>query len=370
MITQPYASRAESVNPFSVTLWAGNMILTPDSDFWMDEERVPAITIDVEGNYEQMLREIGGNADLGTIWDSWNTTWTGNERTTTTAGTARVVTRNGDNRWRQSMENVTTSVDQRQERTGMNTRLVERVDQVSMGDRVVSIDVVPWIRSRDVNFTATGMKPNTKLYSFFDRIDVNAEVKPVSTSAQNTTLSGALTKTDATTITVVSTTGFPTTGTLGIGDSNVTDAFGQTVRVQEQCTYTGLTATTFTGVTRNTGNQFDEPQEHASGVAVTNQTYGTQLITDNVGTIYGRFKIPNTETKRFRVGTRTFRLTDSSTNSMVPGVVETSAERPYTASGFVQTKREEIMNVRNGVLADTSVVAQQTVRANSFSNRA
>ena len=70
-----------------------------------------------------------------------------------------------------------------------------------------------------------------------------------------------------------------------------------TARVQEQCTYTGLTATTFTGVTRNTGNQFDEPQEHASGVAVTNQPYGTQLITDNLGTLYSRFKIPNTETK-------------------------------------------------------------------------
>ena len=48
------------------------------------------------------------------------------------------------------------------------------------------------------------------------------------------------------------------------------------------------------------------------------------MVTDGVGTLYGRFKIPNTETKRFRVGTRTFRLTDSSTNSLVPGVVETS----------------------------------------------
>ena len=32
---------------------------------------------------------------------------------------------------------------------------------------------------------------------------------------------------------------------------------------------------------------------------------------------------------------------------MIQGIVETSAEKPYTASGFVQTKREEIMNVRN-----------------------
>ena len=169
-----------------------------------------------------------------------------------------------------------------------------------------------------------------------------------------------MTKT-ATTVTVASTTGFPTTGTIGVGDTNVTDDFGVTFRQQEQMTYTGLTATTFTGITRNTGNQFIEPQEWATGQAVTNQTYGTQMVTDGVGTLYGRFKIPNTDSKRFRVGTRTFRLTDSSTNSLVPGVVETAVERPYTAQGFIQVKREEIMNVRNAVLADDTVTENRTV---------
>ena len=351
--TQPYASRAESVNPFSVTLWVGNVTLTPDSDFWMDEERVPAITIDVEGNYEQMLREVGGNADLGTIWDSWNTTWSGNLRTTTQDWLA-----NRGGPWRQNMRTTTTSVDQRQRRTGTNTRLVERVDQVSQGDRVISIDVVPWMRTRDVNFDITGLKPNTRVYAFFDKVDINADVRPVGNSAQNTTLSSAVTKT-ATTISVASTTGFPTSGTLGVGDATVTDSFGQTFRQQEQMTYTGTTATTFTGLTRNTGNQFIEPQEHASGVAVTNATYGTQLVTSSVGTLNGRFKIPNSDAKRFRVGTRTFRLTDSSINSMIPGIVETSAEKQYTASGFVQTKREEIMNVRNAELSTNSTTAER-----------
>ena len=354
-VTQPYASRAESVNPFSVTLWAGNMILTPDNDFWMDERRVPSITIDVEGNYQQMLREVGGNTDLGTIWDSWNTTWTGNERTSSWDWLA-----NRGGNWRQNMRTTVTSVDARQRRTGTNTRLVERIDQVSTGDRVLSIDVIPWIRERDVNFTVTGMKPNTRVYAFFDRVDVNAQVKPTGGSASNTTLNGALTKT-ATTVTVASTTGFPTTGTIGVGDTTVTDSFGQTFRQQEQMTYTGTTATTFTGITRNTGNQFIEPQEWATGQAVTNQTYGTQMVTDGIGTLYGRFKIPNTDTKRFRVGTRTFRLTDSSVNSMVPGIVETAVERPYTAQGFIQTKREEIMNVRNAGMADTTVTENRQV---------
>ena len=129
-VTQSFASRAESVNPFSVTLWAGNMVLTPDNDFWMDETRVPSITIDVEGNYEQMLREVGGNTDMGTIWDSWNTTWTGNERTTSFDWLA-----NRGGPWRQNMRTTVTSVDARQRRTGTNTRLVERIDQVSTGDR-------------------------------------------------------------------------------------------------------------------------------------------------------------------------------------------------------------------------------------------
>ena len=94
--------------------------------------------------------------------------------------------------------------------------LVERIDNVSTGDRVVNIDVVPWMRPRNVNFTVTGLKPNTRVYAFFDKVDVNAEVKPTLTSATNTLLNGALTKT-ATTVTVDSTTGFPNTGTIGVG---------------------------------------------------------------------------------------------------------------------------------------------------------
>ena len=358
-VTQPYASRAESVNPFNVTLWAGDLQLTPNSDIWMDTTRVPSITIDVEGNYEQMLREQGGNTDLGTVWDSWNTTWTGNERTTT-SGRWNAVIGGAGSPWRQTMTTTTTVVDARQRRTGTNTRLVERIDNVSTGDRVLNIEVVPWIRERNVNFTANNMKPNTRVYAFFDRVDINADVKPVAGSTQNTTLGAAVTKI-ATTITVGSTTGFPSTGTLGIGDTLVSDPFGQTFRQQEQMTYTGLTATTFTGITRNTGNQFTEPQEWASGQAVTNQTYGTRMVTDGIGTLYGRFKIPNTETKRFRTGHRTFRLTDSSTNSMVVGIVDTSAETAYMAVGHVQTKREEILNVRNAEIVNTSTVDTRSV---------
>ena len=358
-LTQPYASRTESVNPFSVTLWVGKLQLTPDTDFWMDEDRVPSVSIDVEGNYEQMLREVGGEGSLGTIWNAWNTTWTGNRRSSSSSGMQTNPNGSGSaGNLIRRVNSWSSSVDIRQRRTGTNTRLVERIDRISQGDRIVSIDVVPWMRSRDVNFQLNGGKPNTRMYAFFDKVDINSDVKPIGTNASNTTLTQALTKID-TTVTVTSTTGFPTTGTIGVGDTLVSDPFGMTFRQQEQMTYTGLTSTTFTGITRNTGNQFTEAQEWVSGQAVTNQTYGTVMITDAVGDLAGRFKIPNTETKRFRVGTRTFRLTDSASDSQIPGTVDSSAEDLYTATGFKQTKQEIIFNVRNAEVTQVAVVAER-----------
>jgi hypothetical protein len=357
--TQPYASKVESVNPYSVTLWNGDLILEPETDIWMDDDRIPSITVNVEGNYEQMLREVGGSGSLGTVWNSWNDVWTGNRRSSQNVWSeVRVV--DGDDRWRQTFVSTTTSVDARQVRTGVNTRLVERIDNISAGDRVTNVEVVPWMRARDVNFNVTGMKPNTRVYAFFDGIDVNINVKPIGISASSTTTTVDFPKAN-TTLTVSSTTGFPDTGTIGVGDTTEVDPFGIGFVKQEQMTYTGKTATTFTGITRNTGNQYDEPQNWASGTPVNDQTYGNPLVTDNVGTLAGRFKIPNTDTKRFRVGRRTFRLTDSVTNSRIGGFVNTVAEREYLAVGHKQTKQELILATRNAQVTQVAVEDTRTI---------
>ena len=51
-----------------------------------------------------------------------------------------------------------------------------------MGDRVVDVAFVPFIRSRDVQFTATRMKPNTRVYPFFDNIDITSYITPTNGS--------------------------------------------------------------------------------------------------------------------------------------------------------------------------------------------
>ena len=41
-----------------------------------------------------------------------------------------------------------------------------------MGSRVVSRDIIHYMRSRDIQFTAKGMKPYNRVYTFFDGVDV------------------------------------------------------------------------------------------------------------------------------------------------------------------------------------------------------
>jgi len=366
---QIYASRVESVNPYSVIEWVGHLRLEPETDVWMADDRIPSLTINVEGNYEQLLREAREAGALGTIWNSWNDTWTGATVQSGGGGSRRETNANGSGGARNLIRDITWdatfSTTVGQARTGTETRLVERIDNISAGDRVTNIEIVPWMRARDVNFSVTNLKPSTRVYAFFDKVDVNIDVKPRGINAVNTILTGNLAKTD-TTVSVTSTTGFPNTGTIGIGDTTEINPFGIGFVQQEQMTYTGKTATTFTGVTRNTGNQYDEPQNWLAGATpVSNQTYGTAMVTDELGRLEGRFKVPNTDTKRFRVGRRMFRLTDSDTNSQIGGFVNTSAETTYLAIGHKQTKQELILATRNGQIGTAAVQEARTVQRQS-----
>ena len=82
--------------------------------------------MNVEGNYEQLLREQGGQATTGMIWDDWNTVWTGNARRSGGGGFGTETNPNGSgsagNLIRWVTMDSSTSVDSRQTRTGQNSR--------------------------------------------------------------------------------------------------------------------------------------------------------------------------------------------------------------------------------------------------------
>ena len=177
-LKQEFATRSVSVTPFIVPYWNGVLFLTPQSDTWTDTVRIQARTI-VEGNFnEQVARArdiLGTDPQIGfvnTRWNAWEITWAGQTDTTTRTDN---FNRRAGGRWRESVRRLTTvtTQDQRRRRSGTEVLVTQTMNNVSLGDRIISRDLITFVRSRNVQFTAQGIKPLTRVYSFFDGREVS-----------------------------------------------------------------------------------------------------------------------------------------------------------------------------------------------------
>ena len=63
-------------------------------------------------------------------------------------------------------------------RQGTQMSVTEVFDNESVGDRVVSRDLVAYMRARNISFDAKRMKPLTRMYGFFDGEDVSKYCVP------------------------------------------------------------------------------------------------------------------------------------------------------------------------------------------------
>ena len=88
-------------------------------------------------------------------------------------------------------EEITTVQQVNQTRTGVRQVMVPQVVRNSLGDRVLNVAFIPFIRSRTINFTGTRFKPNTRVFPFFDNIDVTAYVTPTGGSLGGNIVSDA-----------------------------------------------------------------------------------------------------------------------------------------------------------------------------------
>ena len=156
-IRQPLATGSINVNPFSVTNWLGQVIMDPPSDNWVDTEQRPDVLVNLEGendNWEEL-----GSVAFGTQWNDWEVNWTGSW--------TEAQFRQGN-----QIGTVTSSVGTGT-RTGVENRIVpERIER-NIGNRVVDVSTVPFIRTNNVSITATNMRPNTPVHAFFDGISVD-----------------------------------------------------------------------------------------------------------------------------------------------------------------------------------------------------
>ncbi|MAF35869.1 hypothetical protein CL622_02005, partial [archaeon] len=173
LITLPYteevfasntlASKSVNINPFAVSQYIGELKLTPDLDEWKSTTARPDLIVNNENLYDA-VKDIPNPAHaLGTTWNEWQTNWTGTFAETTTSG---FITK--------TLHGRTGTAT----RAGISRTLTNKVVNQSFGERVVDTSFIPYIRSQTITFNATSMKPNTKVYPYFDEILTSAYVTP------------------------------------------------------------------------------------------------------------------------------------------------------------------------------------------------
>jgi hypothetical protein len=304
---QPYASVAINVNPYNVFTWNGRVHLSPESDEWKETDVRPDIIINDDGQYNQFVERAKEQGILGTVWNEWETNWTG--RQVETSVSSRKTTRSERRAWwRQEGfrsrrgrrrgnirrdTTTTTTLSHNQSRSGLRTDVTFDTVTRDSGNRIVEVNFVPFMRSRKIYFKATRMKPNTKVYAFFN-------------------------------------------------DVNVT-AFCREEAYQEWSETTSVL--NYAGSTSHPGS--------SSGI----------LSTDNKGEISGTFIIPRNSTMKFKTGTKEFRLSDSQTNNKQ--AEGTGAETMFHAQGLIESTQRTITNTKVPRL-ETSRLNQDRVISETF----
>ena len=392
-LKQHFATRAESVTPFLISFWQGTLELTPASDTWVDTVRMEAKVIQTEGNYNEVMNDAieAGTVDPQTgfgpiIWNSWQTNWTGTDviETSTTRWERNIGFRGWmgqpgggrrnqfgtltDRQIRQNMrETIDTGVESR---TGERITITESFDEHSVGDRVVSRDLIPFMRARNVEFDAKRMKPLTKMYAFFDGVDITKYCIPK--LLEITMNSGTFQVGEKVT-------GW-SQGT-GLGEENTDTSPRITFRVAQSNHREGdydlptkvypenpynsqilpeSYSSTSTLLNVDTYSLSNEAQGEywgwvESGMTLVGESSGAQasisnlrLISDLAANLKGSYYIPNPNNinfPRFETGSKVFTLVNDENNDH--DVASTIAEESYTAAGTLETVQENIVSVRN-----------------------
>ena len=147
MISNNKSSKVENLNPHDIVSFRGKM-KGKQSDIWIDTIRLPDLPVSVD-NYSSLTADAKAKGTYGTVWGSWETVHFGTYQGTQEVGT----------------------------RVGTETTYTEEITTETKRDIVRSSSVIAKMRDVAINFEAEGLMPDTRMYIFFDNIDVTADCK-------------------------------------------------------------------------------------------------------------------------------------------------------------------------------------------------
>ena len=428
-LQQGFATRSESVTPFLVRFWQGNISFEPTVDVWIDVNQMEVRDVLMEGSFQGVADAI--QADVKTaadgkrsgvapvIWKAWETTGVNvsldlnhelheDVNTTFRKGTAdefrelfdaspgniewHIRRHNGNAPPGFQVQEETTDtsiklsgtagVELSQRRTGTQQTITEQIDTSSLGDRVINREVIQFMRSRNITFTARSLKPFTEVYAFFDNVDVNKycvpkliEIEMVSGTfevgeAVGGVMSDSFDPSSSTADNSGSSESVDPAIVFRVASANhkygpyndATDTFNENPYDRESGNLPTEYTQTTTVLNVDTASLADESEVAYAGYIAEDmilkgansgaeaKVISRRLITDRIGTLIGSYRVPSSDdpaAPTFETGRSVLRLTSSETNSKVPGVVTTSAEDIFYSRGDQDNTQETTLSLRN-----------------------
>ena len=283
-LKQAYASKqlrlAEELN----FVWTGELTVMPFTDNFFETNNDPTKAV--------VYNDDNGADNWRALQNAWNTEvaplnqkWLGGTQQTGIVAGTNQTTQVGN-------FNVTTALQQTTQvaynQLASGNQSTSSTQDVKF-DRVVQVEAALWMRQREFVIQARGLKNNSRVYAFFDGVNVTANCYQIELIGTSTTIQTLNSKFAVNTA----------TGLIELGDENVT---WRTI---------------------------------ADG-ANTSQPF---IVKNNQ--IYLLFQVPST---KFYTGQREFKITDSSTNS--EGTTLTSARNNIFAQGIIQKTGTVTINSR------------------------
>jgi hypothetical protein len=191
LLTQARVSTTRNIET-SAYRFIGNLYLSPEADIWVDTQFAPDNQITMGAN-----NEIEGGP-IATEWNAWQTKVVGYNIYNKSTGkllasftdkdeafeTAYHMARNKELNQVPSAirpgSKISTVVETVYDKTRTGTEHYNTLydETESLGNRVIDVDIIPYIRPQTINLNAKGMKANTKVYIFFDGEDMTPNTSP------------------------------------------------------------------------------------------------------------------------------------------------------------------------------------------------
>lgn len=316
-VIQPFSTRTDKISNYRSNYFGGTISLSPSSDIWADQVAVRTVNVSAL-NYTPSKEQtdlVGNDPQIGlnpVLWDTVQNIW-------------------------------------------------------KRGDSVLSTNIIPYLRSRNIEFTARRMKPFSKVYSFFDGRNVDKfiipkliEIRMISGTFQ---VGEIVLGTNSITGAQIKFRVAKSNHKFGPYDSP-TEVYGKSpyssdiiIPANYSSTATLINVDTYSlsNISQGLFTGYID-----SGMSLIGQTSKAQaivnsdikLVTDTFGDLIGSFFIPDRNQQQnpsFESGTRIFRLSNSPINSLNENDLITFAEESFVSVG-------RILNILDNVKIEPPVI--------------